>query len=187
MTLLHVRTHWTDTPSGGQSILPAPAWAATYPGSVPTVPLTGGQGPTWPAFPVGPATPYEVWVPLVRLDDLAASGWAAGPNWAGSPPPGWHASSGLPPNTYDEGYGPNANGFKVTHLRLFQDGSPGVDHTYRVTAPNGVTIGTVAAAGPPEPVDALRRSHHRQRSPARREDRRSRLIQPLRLRRSTCR
>lgn len=152
---LYVRTHWTDLPPPGQSQLqPEPAWASAYPGAVPTQPFvligTGAFPPKWtpPSGPVPHSEAYTVWFPVVRDADLVASGWAAGPGWAGSPPPHWDSTSGAPANTSDQGYGPGATGFRVDRMRLYiQSLATGsADFTFTVVAPNGTVIGTVTSA-----------------------------------------
>lgn len=163
MALLHVRAHWTDTPSPGvPQLSPAPGWAvaggaAGYPNAPATMsfgPAAGGGlpvPPDWPSPPTGPvkqAQLYHVWVPLVRQTDLDSSGWAAGVSWGGSPPPPWPTVSGVPVNTLDEGYGPAASGFQVVRLRLFQESMPGSDFSYSVYAPSGAFVGTVTPASP---------------------------------------
>ena len=155
MATLYVRTHWTDRPlPGAASLRPAPAWTGGYPGTVPLqdVVTTGGvtTPPPWSGSgPVSTRDEQAVWFPVVRHSDLDASGWAAGPNWAGSPPPFWESTSGAPAGTADQGYGAGASGFRVRRLRLWVrggTGTVGTAFTFTVVAPTGATVGSVTSA-----------------------------------------
>ncbi|WP_315093376.1 PKD domain-containing protein [uncultured Cellulomonas sp.] len=101
--------------------------------------------PTWsgPPGPVGPKDLHHVWFPVVRLGDLESAGWAAGPTWAGSPPPPWDSGAGLPPDTLDEGYSAAATGFRVNRVRLYLGVNPGTGFTFTVVAPSGAVLATV--------------------------------------------
>lgn len=155
MAGLYVRAHWTDLPQpGAPSVRPAPAWTAGYPGTVPLQPMTTTGGvtapPSWSGTgPVSSKEEQTVWFPVVRHSDLDASGWAAGPNWAGSPPPFWENASGAPAGTADQGYGAGATGFRVRRVRLWVSAAPGsggAAFTFTVVTPGGVTVGTVTSS-----------------------------------------
>lgn len=150
MSSLYVRAHWSNNLSPGPPpAQPPPLWALAH-GNVPIITFVGTPPLPQVWTSAGPVqrNDYRVWVPLVTSQELELAGWASGPGFAGPPPPAWPASSGVPANTFDEGYPNNAVGFTTTRVRLFQDGVPGTDHTYTVFAPNGQQIGTLSAPGP---------------------------------------
>ncbi|MBM6400883.1 PKD domain-containing protein [Phycicoccus sonneratiae] len=155
MVSLYVRTHWTDQPPPGlPQLSPPPAWTGGYPGPVPLQPFdptpAGGTAPPpWTGSgPVSTKEEYAVWFPVVAESDLDASGWVAGPGWAGSPPPYWESASGAPASTADRGYGPTATGFRVNRLRLWvRGGAAGsaTAFTFTVLDPTGAVLGTVTS------------------------------------------
>ena len=153
MVLLHVRTHWCDSPPAGTPVRqPPPPWAGGYPGTVPLQPFdldpvsgldkaTGAWG--LPPGPVATKQVHNVWFPVVRLGDLESSGWAAGPTWAGDPPPPWDTGAGLAAGTLDEGYSAAATGFRVNRVRLYLGANPGSGFVFTVVAPSGAVLGSV--------------------------------------------
>ncbi|MDQ0372529.1 PKD domain-containing protein [Cellulomonas humilata] len=152
MVLLHVRTHWCDSPPAGTPVRqPPPPWAGGYPGTVPLQPFdldpVSGltRPPVWglPPGPVATKQVHNVWFPVVRLGDLESSGWAAGPTWAGDPPPPWDAGAGLAAGTLDEGYSAAATGFRVNRVRLYLGANPGSGFVFTVVAPSGAVLGSV--------------------------------------------
>ncbi|MEW1841208.1 PKD domain-containing protein [Nonomuraea angiospora] len=85
-------------------------------------------------------------MPLVPKPKLEAAGWTVGPTHAGTPPPEWPATFGVPTGTFDEGYDPGAVGFRVRQLRVFLDGNPGTDFTFEIVTPTGLNLGVVTLA-----------------------------------------
>jgi hypothetical protein len=142
MTTLKVRAHWTGQPPS----VPIPSPIGIF-GTPPIM----SSSPIWPSSPAGPVKTnqlYNVWCPLVpqsALDDPLTK-W--GTNTVPPKPPSWASASGAAPNTYDEGYGNSATDFRVTALRLWQEGKPGNDFTYTVTTPSGLVVGTITPAAP---------------------------------------
>jgi PKD domain len=140
MATLKVRAHWSST------LTPVPQPITSYG----TPPVMSPHPPGWPSPPLGPVLVnaiYHVWCPLVPqsvLDDPATK-WGA--NTVHPTPPSWPTSSGASANTYDQGYSAGAADFKVSGLRLWQDGPPGTDFTYTVTAPNGTSV-TITPTAP---------------------------------------
>ena len=172
MVLLHVRTHWCDSPPAGTPVRqPPPPWAGGYPGTVPLQPFdldpVSGltRPPVWglPPGPVAAKQVHHLWFPVVRLGDLESSGWAAGPTWAGDPPPPWDAGAGLAAGTLDEGYSAAATGFRVNRVRLYLGANPGTGFAFTVVAPSGAVLGSGAQRRRLDRLDH-RAGHHRRRS-----------------------